>query len=34
MAPITIMGIILNIILPDNDDLYLDNVVLAKKQNR
>ena len=32
MAPITIMGIIINIILPDNDDLYLDNVVLAKKQ--
>jgi len=34
MAPITIMGIIINIILPDNDDLYLDNVVLAKKTNK
>jgi len=32
MAPITILGIIFNILLPDNDDLYLDNVVLAKKQ--
>ena len=34
MAPITIMGIIFNILLPDNDDLYLDNVVLAKKTNK
>jgi len=33
MAPITILGIIFNILLPDNDDLYLDNVVLAKKTN-
>jgi len=31
MAPITIMGIMFNVFLPDNDDLYLDNVVLAKK---
>jgi SAM-dependent methyltransferase len=31
MCPITIMGILLNIILPDNDDLYLDNIILAKK---
>lgn len=31
MAPITIIGIFLNVVLPDNDDLYLDNVVLAQK---
>ena len=31
MAPINIIAIILSIILPKNDDLFLDNVVLAKK---
>ena len=34
MAPITILGVIFNIFLPDNEDLYLDNVVLAKKQKK
>jgi hypothetical protein len=33
MAPITIMGIIFNIFLPDNDDLYLDNIILAVKKS-
>jgi SAM-dependent methyltransferase len=32
MAPITISGIILSKILPNNDDLYLDNIVLAEKK--
>ena len=31
MAPVNIMGLILSKILPKNDDLYLDNIVLAKK---
>lgn len=31
MAPINFLGIILNKILPKNDDLYLDNIILAKK---
>lgn len=31
MAPINIIGLILSWILPKNDDLYLDNIVLAKK---
>jgi hypothetical protein len=31
MAPINITGLILSKILPKNNDLYLDNVVLAKK---
>lgn len=31
MSPITISGIILSKILPKNDDLYLDNIVLAEK---
>lgn len=31
MAPINILAIILSIILPKNDDLFLDNVVLAEK---
>jgi SAM-dependent methyltransferase len=31
MAPINIIGLILSKILPKNDDLYLDNIVLAKK---
>ncbi len=34
MAPITIMGILFNVFLPDNNDLYLDNIVLAKKTNK
>jgi SAM-dependent methyltransferase len=33
MAPITISGIILSKILPVNNDLYLDNIVLAQKKN-
>lgn len=31
MAPVNIIGLILSKILPKNDDLYLDNIVLAKK---
>ena len=31
MAPINIVGFILSKILPKNDDLYLDNIVLSKK---
>ena len=31
MAPVNIVGLILSKILPKNDDLYLDNIVLAKK---
>jgi SAM-dependent methyltransferase len=31
MAPFNVLGEILSGILPDNDDLYLDNVILAKK---
>lgn len=31
MAPITILGIILNLFLPSNNDLYLDNIILARK---
>lgn len=31
MAPITIIGVILGKILPNNDDLFLDNVILAVK---
>jgi len=31
VAPINILGVILSKILPKNDDLYLDNIVLAKK---
>lgn len=31
MAPINIVGLILSKILPKNDDLYLDNIVLSKK---
>lgn len=31
MSPINIAGIILSCILPENNDLYLDNVVLAQK---
>ncbi|MFZ2322424.1 MAG: class I SAM-dependent methyltransferase [Ignavibacteriaceae bacterium] len=32
MAPITSIGVILGKILPDNDDLFLDNVILAIKK--
>jgi SAM-dependent methyltransferase len=31
IAPINIIGLILSKVLPRNDDLYLDNIVLAKK---
>jgi len=31
MAPINLLGIILSSILPKNNDLYLDNIILAKK---
>lgn len=31
MAPINIVGLVLSKILPKNDDLYLDNIVLSKK---
>lgn len=31
MAPVNIVGLILSKILPRNEDLYLDNIVLAKK---
>ena len=33
MAPFNILGFILNFMLPKNDDLYLDNIVLARKKN-
>ncbi|MBL4702276.1 MAG: hypothetical protein JKX85_13560 [Phycisphaeraceae bacterium] len=29
--PVTLAGIVLGWLLPDNNDLYLDNVVLARK---
>ncbi|HMN24180.1 MAG TPA: class I SAM-dependent methyltransferase [Ignavibacteriaceae bacterium] len=32
IAPVTIIGILVSIILPRNNDLYLDNIVLAKKK--
>lgn len=31
MAPLNILGQLLSYVLPKNDDLYLDNIVLAKK---
>lgn len=31
MASINILGLILSLILPKNNDLYLDNIILAKK---
>jgi hypothetical protein len=31
MAPINILGLIFSVILPKNNDLYLDNIILAKK---
>lgn len=33
MSPINIIGELLSKFLPENDDLYLDNIVLAKKVN-
>ena len=33
MFPLNVLGIILSKILPSNKDLYLDNVILAKKVN-
>lgn len=33
MAPITIFGVLLGKILPKNDDLFLDNIILATKNN-
>lgn len=32
MAPITIFGVLLSKILPGNDDLFLDNIILAVKK--
>lgn len=32
MAPVTLMGLIMGKIFPNNEDLYLDNVVIAKKR--
>ena len=32
MAPVNILGELLNLLLPKNDDLYLDNVILVKKK--
>jgi SAM-dependent methyltransferase len=31
MAPINLLGILSNLLLPKNNDLYLDNIILAKK---
>ena len=31
IAPINILGSLVNLILPKNDDLYLDNIILAEK---
>ncbi len=31
MAPVNIVGQLLRLVLPHNEDLYLDNVVLARK---
>ena len=31
MAPVNIFGTIFGKILPQNDDLYMDNIVLARK---
>lgn len=33
MAPITIFGVLLGKILPKNNDLFLDSIILAKKNN-
>jgi len=34
ILPFTILGLIFSIILPKNNDLYLDNIVLAKKREK
>ena len=34
MAPVTLLGQILGYLLPSNNDLYLDNVILAKKPSQ
>ena len=31
MAPINIIGLFVSKVFPNNNDLYLDNIVLAKK---
>ena len=31
MAPINLAGVVLGAVLPGNADLYLDNIVLARK---
>jgi len=31
MAPVTLLGLLVSSLLPKNDDLYLDNIILAKK---
>lgn len=33
MAPVNLLGILLGMILPSNSDLYLDNIVIARKPN-
>ena len=33
MAPVNFLGIVLGRVLPGNDDLYLDNIVLARKRS-
>jgi len=32
IAPVTILGVLISKLLPKNNDLYLDNIVLAKKK--
>jgi hypothetical protein len=34
MAPISYLGLLFGALLPDNEDLYLDQVVLARKPAR
>ena len=31
MGPLSILGILLNLVIPSNNDFYLDNIILAKK---
>jgi hypothetical protein len=31
ISPFTILGIVISAVLPSNEDLYLDNIVLARK---
>jgi SAM-dependent methyltransferase len=33
MAPITLTGLLLSLILPSNNDLYLDNIILASRND-